>query len=380
MFDALYFDGETAKTHSVRVAIDGSDLHIAGPGIDERWPLKRLRRRSLKRDKDRVVLAAPGTGEARLVIDDEAAVEQLREAIPSILSTRTLGTFTRRAAILGVVTVASAIAVYVSIPRVASPLAGVVPLGVEQSLGARQIDEMTTYARPCLAFTTEAGGYVPPVPEAGTAFEANNRLRATAALTELVNRLAVNAGAPFPLTVTVLDFRFVNAFALPGGQIVLTRGLLEESPSAEGLAGVIAHEMAHVRQRHPVAGAIQQLGVELLFNLFLTGGSGSAITDSGTMLATMSYSRKFEREADDIAVDILEASAVDVAGFVEFFEMLAEEEAINDPTRGTFEYFLRTHPYADERVQAIKAQMTARLNQPALREDQFSALAAACDR
>src|SRR5690606_26348291 len=106
-------------------------------------------------------------------------------------------------------------------------------------------------------------------------------------------------------TVSVADDPQVNAFAAPGGRIVLLEGLLREAESPDEIAGVLAHEIGHVTERHPTAAALRLLGIQaLLTGIFGDGSLASAAAGAGGLLVALSYSRDDERTADRLAAEL----------------------------------------------------------------------------
>jgi len=178
----------------------------------------------------------------------------------------------------------------------------------------------------------------------------------------------------------------VNAMALPGGHIILFQGLITSAQSPEEVAGVLAHEMAHEIQRHPMRGLIRTAGLKLVIGA-LTGGSGSLLSFAGigeTILG-LSYNRQDETEADRIGVEMLNKANIRGDGLVAFFAREAEGER-NESSASAAErkaavrvmQFLSTHPADETRVAAIKAQ--ARGTERALTKAQWQALQTICKK
>ena len=154
-----------------------------------------------------------------------------------------------------------------------------------------------------------------------------------------------------------------NAFALPGGYVYVTRGLLALCNGEDELAGVIGHEMAHVLERHAARRAGAATPFALLFGIpagllgavspalgGIVGGTGELA--SGMVLA--SYSRDQERDADKRGIALAAGAGWDPAGLASFLHTLEREEALegHDPNRPGF---FATHPATPERVGNIRA-------------------------
>jgi predicted Zn-dependent protease len=205
-----------------------------------------------------------------------------------------------------------------------------------------------------------------------------------AALQVLAERLAATTEFPFPFKVQVSNTPLVNAMALPGGHIILFQGLIAAAQSPEEVAGVLAHEMAHEVQRHPMRGLLRTAGLRLVIGA-LAGGSGTAFSFAGLgeLLLGLSYNRQDEVEADRIGVEMLNKANIRGDGLAAFFARQQEGEE-SDPSSSLVErqaasrvgQFLSTHPADGARVAAITAQ--ARGTESALTKEQWRALRTIC--
>jgi predicted Zn-dependent protease len=177
----------------------------------------------------------------------------------------------------------------------------------------------------------------------------------------------------------IVDTDAVNAFALPGGYIYVDRGLIQRTSNVSELAGVLAHEVAHVALRHGARNLERQMRTSgmasLLWRKIL--GRGPVLDQQalqiGTHLWTASHSRTDETAADREAVKYLIATGVDPNGMVQLFEELMREERAN-PTDETTEWF-STHPNTARRLalttQTIQ-ELTPRARQPQLARNNAS--------
>jgi predicted Zn-dependent protease len=184
--------------------------------------------------------------------------------------------------------------------------------------------------------------------------------KVTGYITRIGQRLAKAApGAKYPYSFQVADYREINAFSLPGGPVWINRGVLRAAGNESQVAGVLAHEIAHIAQRH----AADQLEKTLLARWSLgmlgamlgnVGGAGTAQA-AGAMVANgvfLKFSRDDEREADRVGLQIMTKAGWDGRGMIELFETLRREQT-RDPT--TVEVFFSTHPSPADRI----AQLTA---------------------
>jgi len=172
-----------------------------------------------------------------------------------------------------------------------------------------------------------------------------------------------------PMRVSVLDIPVVNAVALPGGRILIFRGLIDKAKSSDEVAGVLAHEIGHVERRHVMVALLRRFGIGLLV------GSGGKTAEYGQALLESRYSRAAESEADDYSIAQLTAARISPAATAALFARLGREEA---GTPGIFVY-LASHPPSAERQRRFAAA-ARRLTRPApaLDAPQWAAVRAIC--
>ena len=152
----------------------------------------------------------------------------------------------------------------------------------------------------------------------------------------------------------VADSPVENAFAVPGGHIVVLSGLIESVGSPEELAGVLAHEVAHVRQRHGMRKVAAAAGPMLITKYFI-GSRNSVLTAlavTSAYVGQQRYSRENEHEADELGFDYLVDAKIHPGGMVRFFERLEEQEGSGMPG------FLSSHPPTSERISHLKGRLT----------------------
>lgn len=162
------------------------------------------------------------------------------------------------------------------------------------------------------------------------------------------------------------EFRFyivedtnLNAFAIPGGHVYIHTGLLAAVRRPEELAGVLAHEMAHVTQRHGLRKMMESAGLWLTVSTFFGDmqGLAGAVVEGSRFLLTQKYSRDFEREADDVGWDILVAAKVNPRGLIDFFEALRRQEQSSAAGQAAASLsLLATHPATAERMERLEAK------------------------
>ncbi|MFO0775396.1 MAG: M48 family metallopeptidase [Nitrospiraceae bacterium] len=173
------------------------------------------------------------------------------------------------------------------------------------------------------------------------------------AVQQIEQRLtAAIPASPYTFRVTVVESGEVNAFALPGGYIVVFTGLLKKAERAEEVAGVMGHEINHVLKRHAVGRIVRSLGIMSVITIVTGNQQGwvGLVRELGLELATLSFSREQETEADLEGVRLLHRAHVAPDGMVTFFERLGREA-------GAQIELLSSHPLSEERAARIKAEM-----------------------
>jgi beta-barrel assembly-enhancing protease len=182
-------------------------------------------------------------------------------------------------------------------------------------------------------------------------------------IAEYVNRvgqnLVRNSDAKVPFTIKVLDSEEINAFALPGGFFFVNTGLILKADTEAELAGVMAHEIAHVACRHGTKQATRGELVNLasIPLIFMGGWTGYAIRQGAGLAIPMGFlqfSRGFEGEADYFGLQYLYKSGYDPTAFVDFFEKI---QSLEKKKPGTLSKVFSTHPMTDDRIKASQDEI-----------------------
>ena len=162
----------------------------------------------------------------------------------------------------------------------------------------------------------------------------------------------------YPIRIHVAEASELNAFALPGGHIVVFTGLLKAVDRPEELAGVLAHEIAHITERHVLRKTIESLGLVLVLQSLFGDTSGllAVATQGSELLLQQKFSRDFEREADDVGWRYLVTAKIDPRGMIDFFAKLEKDAAKAGSTQLGL---LATHPPTRERIERLEASWRA---------------------
>jgi beta-barrel assembly-enhancing protease len=181
-------------------------------------------------------------------------------------------------------------------------------------------------------------------------------------ITEYVNRVGQNivlhSDAKIPFTIKVIDSDEVNAFALPGGFFYVNKGLILAADNEAELAGVMAHEIAHVAARHAMEteAKMRAMDIGMLAGILLGGGIISNVLYNGggffESLAFLKFTRGAEEEADRLGVQYMWAAGYDPNAMATMFEKL---EAKNKKKPGSISRLFATHPAPPERRAAAVA-------------------------
>ncbi|BAV08491.1 Peptidase family M48 [Filimonas lacunae] len=177
-----------------------------------------------------------------------------------------------------------------------------------------------------------------------------NQLDTTA--TRLVQQFAghIHLSDTYPLHIVVVNDKEINAFALPGGYIVVNTGIIQHIHSYEELAALLAHEVTHINNRHSLRSILKEASLSV--SLALIFGNSSAITTgvvkSAAQLSSLSYSRSLEAEADKTGIEILKKNTINPSGMLQLMRDLQASEKIQ-PIR-----FLSSHPLTSDRITAAE--------------------------
>ncbi|WP_448663469.1 M48 family metallopeptidase [Sphingomonas sp. CJ20] len=235
----------------------------------------------------------------------------------------------------------SAVVVFV-VSMTPALLVRLIPQSVEQRIGALMVGDFG--GRTC---STEAGD---------------------AALMALSARLGIS---PLEADVRVVDVPIVNAVTLPGGHVLLFRGLIDQAESSDEVAGVLGHEIGHVEHRDVLQSLLRQFGLSVVL-----GGLDGNVGGYTNAVLSAGYSRAAESAADGYAIDTLNAARVSPAGAAGFFARLSKTE-VTVRGAGTVLAYLSSHPMSSERKARFEAA-TKGAYTPALTAAQWQALRTIC--
>ena len=177
-----------------------------------------------------------------------------------------------------------------------------------------------------------------------------------ASIQSLVDALA-DPQSEYSYQVTIHKSKEANAFALPGGRIVLLSGLFDLFDSPEGLAGVLAHEIAHVDRRHGVKHLLRSIGTIAFMSLAFGGGVEQleileTMAELGSFVLIFKHSRDAELEADTVAVETLNRHGLSVKGLVGFFRTIEKKYGVGGAELALA--WMSTHPATGNRIRRLE--------------------------
>jgi Zn-dependent protease with chaperone function len=170
------------------------------------------------------------------------------------------------------------------------------------------------------------------------------------AVSELGKRLS--QGSKYPFEFHVVSEKPINAYALPGGVVVVNSGLIAATRRPEELAGVLAHEIQHVEQRHSLRAAFKQMGLRALWMLIVGDGS-SVVSQTALQLTSLQFSRGDETNADAKGFESLVQHDIDPQGMIDFFATMEKQSGSQPPE------FLSTHPADRDRLSSLQRQLAS---------------------
>ena len=323
--NAVYFDGRSNRKRDVTLHI-ATGLEILEDGaVVGTWPFDAIRRADGPPELLRLLCVA-ALPLARLEIADPAMQRVLVARCPSIDARHERHTW--RIAVWSLAAAGSILAlVFFGIPLAADRLAPMVPRAVEKRLG-EAIDKQVSFVFSGKLCTGAEG---------------------RAAFVALVDKVKRAGGIDEPLDARVISATIPNAFALPGGKIYLTNGLLQKANNVDEIAGVIAHELGHVRNRDSMRQLIQAGGSSFLVGLLFGDViGGSAVIFATRSLFNSAYSRDTERGADVAAIKTMHALGRSPKPMGELLIRVTGAEA------KTSMGLLASHPLTEERLATMR--------------------------
>ena len=359
----FFFDGETAGGRTVALDLRDEALVIVDGETDHVWSWDDVREMRDQADEMEMVFSHADAGEARLIVYDPLVIDAIQMRTPERHKVVVPAGTARRVITWGGLAVGSVmLIVFVIIPSLANVLTNLVPVQREVALGRASMTQIET-----LLLNNERAGFC--VAEEGVA-----------AIDAMEARLSDDFESDYDYRIRVYNSPMVNAFAVPGGNIVFFNGLIQSADSPEQVAGVLAHEIAHVENRDSLRLMLRAAGSAGILSMLIGDFAGGAVVlIVAEQLVSASHSQKAETAADTFATDRLAAVGLPSSPFAKFFDQMHEEHGPQSEFGQVLEEYLGTHPELLGRAAAARSANTIEGDfVPVLTEEEWAGLRSIC--
>lgn len=331
-----YLDGRSANRQPVVVYLEQAGLTFATEGGAKTfWPYEEIRQTQGLYAGEQVRLERGSDPAEALLIPDQAFLTTLHRLAPAGAgrfhdpARRKLRVLLTAFAAVAAVAIGAALYLW-AIPGLAALAAARVPVSWEEQLGESVVRQFA--------------------PEKQRCAEPSRSRR----IEQIMQALAATLPKPsYTFRVIVVENPMLNAFAAPGGYIVIFTGLLDRTRTAEELAGVLAHEAQHILERHSTRMVLEHASTGILLAALTGDLSGSATygIEAARVMGALRYSRAHEEEADSGGLKMLLAAGLDPSGMVSFFETMKQAAGDNPKVLS----YLSTHPSTENRIERLKS-------------------------
>jgi predicted Zn-dependent protease len=332
MFKGSYYNHQVAKAHpaNIRVAEEGVYFEFTGDElqmVQMHWQYTEIETDHMDRSFIRLVNKADDGG--TLEVNDATFVDLFLEKYKTVRNTSLKQLVLRNGVKVGlsaalIIVVFALLAHFYILPWCADRVVDQLPLSFDKSLGDAARESMHE-----------------PVDSAGSAL-----------LTKFAAQMKWDT--PEKLTFSVVSSKIENAYALPGGYVVVYTGLLQKLQKKEQLAALLSHEIAHVTCRHSVRKLCRDMSTSILISVILSDASGAAgaIYSNANAIYSLTYSRQYEKQADIVGMETLRRNQIDQRGMLELMEALKK---LGGDTR--LPEFISTHPLTANRIGYVEKDL-----------------------
>ncbi len=349
--DAAWFDGLVNRRRAVRLRLSGALEILENGVVVDQWPLASIRRADGLATELR--LASSSAPElARLVVTDGGFRSALIAACPALYAEET-GVHTHwRIVGWSLAAAASILAVTIfGVPLIADRLAPMIPVSFEKRVG-----DMVNGQIGAIFDTKTCSG------EEG--------LKAFAKMMTAIESAGL---AGMPIEARVIRSGVRNAVALPGGRVYLFRGLLDEAETPDEIAGVLAHELGHVKHRDGMRRLVQAGGASFLVGLLFGDVTGSsAVIVATQQLLNSSYSREAESGADGVAIETMNSIGRSAVPAGELMLRVTGDQKDGGAS------ILASHPLTGDRLERFRREERPAVGKPILDFGEWRALKEIC--
>ena len=333
-WDGYFYDGNSAKKNEIKVRIISNGIQIRYPNGDQIfWQYSDIRESKELYSKNKTYIENILNPNQKLIVDDFDFFKRINEFFPdnkTFLNRKINNSSLRRIAVIGTVLILLFIPIFFKyiLPVSSGFIAKKIPISFEKNLSKPYFNMLVPKESSC-----------------------NNDERFKE-IESIFNMLTSSVDdSPYDFNLHIIKSGIINAFALPGGDIVIYSKLIEKTTRPEQLAGVLAHEIQHITNQHGMESLIRDYSLSILISA-LTGNTNNTKTTLGfaKFLGLMNYSRVNEKEADIKGIKLMKKAKLDPKGMVEFFEILKKNTG---DIPNSLEY-VSTHPQTSDRVRELK--------------------------
>lgn len=374
---AKYYDGKTGHSRTVSLVLTGSSLQLKdGEDIIETWSINQLTVLDHPAPPVPGIFGNAKNKDARLYVEDAKDWKKLYERLPKHARKKlVLPNNWSSFAIYILVAVISVIFLFKMFPRIIENTAYLIPLEIERSIGRQAVHSIVGTDNVCIA------------------------PKGHEALLKVFGKLEAQTKREIDYEILVIDNSWMlNAFAAPGGYLIIYREIIERADTPEEVIGVLAHEISHVDLYHTTKGLVRDIGMRFVLSMMV---GGTSVEDLAGFFSQMNYSREDESEADMHGRELMVKAGINPKGMRNFFENLQEwegalfnkvEDKIKEKTEDKSENsglsdfldmplweYLSTHPDTDKRIERLKELEDGTKYAPALTAQEWQDLRNICD-
>jgi len=363
LFSGIYYDGQTPSGRNVSLSFLGDRLELTfnDSGQTAHWPYTDITHSGPLMSGSSAQFGNSKSENVRVFVEDEQCTHRLLLKCPHLTNRRKNRILLMLSGLVAVVSLSVISFVWFADLSPARMVAETMPNQLRDKLGDAVIRQIINNRQQC------------------------NNEQGARTFKKLTDRLIQNGGSLNNYKFHVAKLGIVNAFAAPGARIVVSDKLIEFVKSPEELAGVLAHEMGHGIAMHPETGIVRAMGYSFFLQLLL-GGSAGNIGDAGLLLLQLNYTRAAEREADKLALQILNKAKIDARKVSDFFTRVIE---VYEPERKPKSeddgdliesalFLFRTHPPTSDRAEMF-AKARNWPQYPVLTDQEWAALKNICN-
>ncbi len=337
MYNGNYFDGKTSRGYAADIDLNADGLHISFTDSDLKrvviiWDLAQIHKGHFSNNQ-RVTLKYGESPIQFLELNDPQFFSALAAAYPHIEFNEPSSEFIRSNGFKGIVAVTIGLVVlavgsyFFVLPSVAEYFATKMSVEMEVKLGDEMYEDVMKNYHIDQRLTKEANEYW----------------------------RAMHVKSPYLVNITVVHESEANAFALPGGQIIVYDGIIKEMTDYDEFAGLLGHEYSHIKLHHSARMLCRNLAGYIFISILLNDASGTLaiLASNANSLKELSYSRQLEHQADEGGYELLQSKNIDPNGMMKLFETLkkSHNSSVKVPE------FITTHPLTEERIAYIQDRL-----------------------